>query len=99
MRLVTWNVAGRVRRQPEQAALIAAAGADVVALQEVTVRTLALWRTALAEAGFLATASTLDAAPPAAGRRVLGVLTAAREPLRRLAAPPGVPWPERVLCC
>ena len=27
------------------------------------------------------------------------MLTAAREPLRRLAPPPGVPWPERVLCC
>jgi exodeoxyribonuclease III len=27
------------------------------------------------------------------------VLTAAREPLRRLSPPPGVPWAERVLCC
>src|SRR5919206_392030 len=33
------------------------------------------------------------------GRRALGVVTAAREPLRRLPGPPGVPWPERVLCC
>jgi exodeoxyribonuclease III len=99
VRLVSWNVAGRVTRQPEQAELIAQAEADVVALQEVTARTLPLWRAALAEAGFTTCPSALDDAPPAPGRRRLGVLTAAREPLRRLPGPPGVPWPERVLCC
>jgi exonuclease III len=99
VRLVTWNVAGRVRRQPEQAAVISRCGADVVALQEVTTRTLASWRAALAAVGFAACETSLaDAARPA-GRRVLGVLTAARRPLRRLDSPPGVPWPERVLCC
>lgn len=99
MRLITWNVAGRVGRQPEQAALIAGVGADVVALQEVTARTLPLWRASLAEVGFAGCVSALDGAPSGAGRRVLGVLTAAREPLLRLATPPAVPWPERVLCC
>jgi exonuclease III len=110
MRLVTWNVAGRVGRQPEQAQVIAAVGADVVALQEVTARTLPLWRAALAENGFGACETALEAHParddaPDAGRpasrrrRLLGVLTAARETLVRLPAPPGVPWPERVLCC
>ena len=99
MRLITWNVAGRVGRQPEQAELVVRAEADVVALQEVTARTLWPWRAALAEAGFAACPSALDDAPPAPGRRLLGVLTAAREPLRRLPAPRGVPWPERVLCC
>ena len=49
MRVITWNVAGRVSRQPEQAQAIAAVGADVVALQEVTSRTLPLWRAALAD--------------------------------------------------
>jgi exonuclease III len=99
LRLITWNVAGRVARQPEQAEMIARAGADLVALQEVTARTLPLWRAALAAAGFAAGPCSLDDAPRAAGRRRLGVLTAAREPLRALATPPGVPWPERVLCC
>ena len=99
MRLITWNVAGRVWRQPEQAEAIAAAGADVVALQEVTARTLPLWRAALEAAGFAATENTLDGAPAPGGRRRLGVMTAAREPLLRLATPSGVPWPERVLCC
>ena len=98
MRLLTWNVAGRVTRQPDQAAVLAAAGADIVALQEVTRRTLPLWEAALAEAGFSATACALDAASPQR-RRPLGVLTAARGPLEPLPAPADVPWPERVLCC
>lgn len=99
MRLVTWNVAGRVGRQPEQAAVLAAIGADVVALQEVTRRTLPLWRTALSEMGLAACETTLDGLPAALGRRPLGVLTAARRPLERLPAPPDLPWPERALCC
>ena len=110
MRLVTWNVAGRVGRQPEQAQAIAAAGADLVALQEVTVRTLPLWRAALADSGLPACETALEPHPaagdagavrsPAVRRgRLLGVLTAAREPLVRLPAPSDVPWPERVLCC
>jgi exonuclease III len=63
VRVITWNVAGRVRRQPEQAELIAASGADVVALQEVSPRTLPRWREALAAAGFADCPSALDDAP------------------------------------
>jgi exodeoxyribonuclease-3 len=99
LRLVTWNVAGRVGRQPAQAELVVRAGADIVALQEVTARTLPLWRRSLADAGFVACPSALDHSPAASGRRVLGVLTAARQRLRPLATPTAVPWPERVLCC
>ena len=98
MRLITWNVAGRLRRQPEQAELIARVGADVVALQELTAQTLPLWRASCAAMGLVSCESSLDAAAAVAGRRRLGVLIAAREPLRRLEPPP-VPWPERVLCC
>jgi exonuclease III len=99
VRLVTWNVAGRVTRQPEQAAALAALEADVVALQEVTARTLPLWRTELERAGFGGIECTLDDASRAPGRRSLAVLTAAREPLQRLPEQPDVPWPERLLCC
>jgi exonuclease III len=99
VRLVTWNVAGRVRRQPEQGAALAAMAADVVALQEVTARTLPLWRAALAEAGLGACETALDDVAAAPRRRRLGVLTASRTPLRRLPSPPDAPWPERVLCC
>jgi exodeoxyribonuclease III len=58
-----------------------------------------MWHAALVDAGLGSCHTTLDAAPEAAGRRLLGVLTAAREPLRPLAAPPEMPWGERILCC
>ena len=82
--VLTWNVAGRVRRQPEQAAAVAAIGADVVALQEVTARTLPLWRAALADAGLAhvetrAGRARRDAAA-AAARRAHGRARAARAP-------------------
>jgi exonuclease III len=99
VRLVTWNVAGRVTRQAEQAAAVAAIEPDVVALQEVTARTLPLWQRALAEAGFVSVRTALtEVTRPVGGRRLLGVLTAARLELRVLPAP-DVPWPERLLCC
>jgi len=98
LRLVTWNVAGRVTRQPEQAAALAAVEADVVALQEVTARTLPMWHAELERAGFASVKTALsEGLRAAAGRRPLGVLTAAREPLTALV-PPRVPWPERLLC-
>jgi exodeoxyribonuclease-3 len=86
-------VAGRVTRFPEQAEVVAGAAADVVALQEVTAKTAPWWRDALAAAGLTHCAVTRPEKP-----RRLGVLTAAREPLRELPAPEGLPWPERVLC-
>ncbi len=48
--------------------MIARAGADVIALQELTARTLPLWRASLAAIGFAAAETSLDAArrrPPA----------------------------------
>jgi exonuclease III len=65
----------------------------------VTARTLPTWRAALAEAGFAGCVSSLDTAVVPKTRRTLGVLTAARDPLVRLASPAEVPWPERILCC
>jgi exodeoxyribonuclease III len=93
MRVITWNVAGRVTRHAEQAEAVAAVAPDVVALQEVTAKTAPWWREALAAAGLAHCAGT-RAEPP----RRLGVLTAAREPLRELPKPDDLPWPERVLC-
>jgi exonuclease III len=96
VRLLTWNVAGRLTKHPEQAAAVAAAGADVVCLQEVTARSLPLWREAL---DGMEVACSLDDAPEVPRRRPLGVLTAAREPLAVLPRPADMPWPERILCC
>jgi exodeoxyribonuclease-3 len=97
VRLVTWNVAGRVSAQPQQAAALASINADVVALQEVTVRTAPLWRASFADVGFV-TIDALDGLPSGPSRRRLAVLTASRSELTRLQVPE-LPWPERVLRC
>jgi exonuclease III len=97
VRLVTWNVAGRVARQAEQAQALAGLDADVVALQEVTARTLPLWRAALTAAGLGHAETALEPPRPTPATRRLGVLTAARSPLTRLPDPADAPWPERVL--
>src|SRR5262245_4729689 len=98
MRVVTWNVAGRVGSHTAQARMLASQDADVVALQEVTPRTAPLGHESLAAAGFASVVDAVDELPPKPSKRRLAVLTAARSELERLPAPE-VPWPERVLCC
>jgi exonuclease III len=96
MRLVSWNVAGRIQRQPEQAAAVAAIVPDVVCLQEVTVNSLPLWRASLAEIGLEHSVTPLDVDRPPKPRR-LAVLTAARQPVEALDPPPDLPWFERAV--
>lgn len=95
MRLVSWNVAGRLARQPDQARAVLSIAPDVVVLQEVTVNSLPLWREALHAAGLTHTLTPLDDGRPPKPRR-LAVLTASRTPARRLPLT-GLPWPERAL--
>jgi exonuclease III len=93
--VVTWNVAGRVRSVPEQAAALAEVEADVVALQEVRTSALAAWRSELRALGY---DQVLASDPPGTSpERRLGVLIAARVPLAPAPSPPGLPWPERHL--
>ena len=100
LRLITWNVARRVQALAAQATALAERAPDVVALQEVSARTLALWEAALPAIGLPHVASTLRDADPArepAGPRRTGVLLAAREPLEARPRLLPVPWPETAL--
>src|SRR3954447_15684568 len=90
--VLTWNVAGRVRAVPEQAAALAEMPADVVALQEVRAAALSPWRGELERLG---SPHVLASEPPGTRpERRLGVLVAARIPLAPAPAP-ALPWPER----
>jgi exonuclease III len=94
MMLLCWNVAGRLKRQPEQAELIAELGPDVVCLQEIIPRSAPVWTDALRAAGWEHCAiAQPDGARP---ERPLSVLTAARTPLTQLRIA-DVPWSERAL--
>jgi exonuclease III len=92
--LVSWNVAGRKTRLPEQVERVLALEPDVVCLQEVTPVTAQPWVERLAEGGLVAALAPLPAAR--VGSRPLAVLTAARTPLE-LRPVADAPWSERVL--
>ncbi len=97
--MVTWNVARRNSRLVEQAAALAEREPDVVALQEVTSRTLPLWRAALKTIGLPHVRASLDRADPArepTDRRRTGVLLSSRTSLADASALP-VPWPETAI--
>ena len=99
MQLLSWNVAGRVRRVEEQAAALAEQPADVIALQEVRVSTMSAWRNALSALGYEHVRTTFDERDPLVRQepdRRLGVLLAGREPIDPIAAPE-IPWPERLM--
>ncbi len=96
---MSWNVARRNSRLAEQAAALAGREPDVVALQEVTNRTLPLWKAALKTIGLPHVRASLDWADPArepATRRVTGVLLGSRTSLEDASALM-VPWPETAL--
>jgi len=95
MRVLTWNVAGRLSRLDEQAARVLHHDADVVCLQEVIPSALERWRARLEGDGYAVLASPVSPAAPRVHR--LGVLVAGR-PAVALAEQPAVPWPERLLC-
>lgn len=101
LRLITWNVARRVSRIVEQATALAVREPDVVALQEVTRRTLPVWRSAFEFMGLAHVRASLDAADPAripATRRLTGVMLASRTALCDARQPLVVPWPETSMC-
>lgn len=99
LRVVTWNVARRGTRIVEQATALATREPDVVALQEVTRQTVAVWRSAFELMGLVHVQASLDDADPArapATRRTTGVMLASRTPLRTREAF-AMPWPETAL--
>jgi exodeoxyribonuclease III len=100
LRVITWNVARRGSRIVEQATVLAAREPDIVALQEVTRRTVTLWRRAFELMGLVHVRASLDDADPAwapATRRATYVMLASRTLLRDAPQTLPVPWPETAL--
>ncbi|WP_217912763.1 endonuclease/exonuclease/phosphatase family protein [Miltoncostaea marina] len=92
LRVLSWNVAGRVAVLERQIARVVGERPDVVLLQETTRRTTPAWREALEAAGLGVRATE----PPGPGARRLGALAAARGHVRDPAGAPTAPWPERL---
>jgi exonuclease III len=101
LRLITWNVARRRSGLVEQATVLAMRQPDIVALQEVTRQTVAVWCRAFALMGLEYVRSSLDDADAARepiARRRTGVMLAARMPLLDVGHPLALPWPETAAC-
>jgi exonuclease III len=100
-KVISWNLAGRVRRIPQQIEMLASREPDLVALQEVRRPGLSRLRTLLADGGMIHQADSFELAPCPAlltGPRRYGLLIASRFSIRPWE--PGrfhVPWPERIL--
>jgi len=101
MRLISWNVQNPgAPRLHNQIAALATRTPDIVALQEVTLRSVSQFHTQLAELGLTYAIDSFrlaDGTTPFTGPRKYGELIASRWPLDPLPANFPIPWPERVL--
>jgi exonuclease III len=96
MRLISWNVAGRVKRCEQQVGLITSRAPDIIALQEVTTKSYSQFEYLLKEHGFNHIIESVQLGSEL-GRRY-GELIASRLPLNKLPASDlKIPWSERVL--
>ena len=93
-RVLTWNVAGRVKNCGAQIELVTTDGADVVCLQEITPTSQDAWTRGLEEAGYRVVVSPYLVDPQ--GSRRLTTMIAARDEIEPAPAP-DLPWPERHL--
>jgi exonuclease III len=101
MKLLSWNVNGRVGTVARQASEILGRHPDVVALQEVTAASRPFLRQAFEKGGLTSIVDSfalLESTSHLIGPRRYGLLMAARFPLTSLTNLHfSVPWPERVL--
>jgi len=101
MKLISWNVAARVKKQPQQLDAVLEQAPDLVALQEVTTKTARMWKVGLREAGFEHALSSFDFAEESdslSGGRGRALLVASRWPLEILDQKGlEMPWMERLL--
>lgn len=101
MRLMTWNVNGRVKNILAQVDAMEKSECDIIALQEVKINTAKIFHSELKKLGFNhITDSFIHSSNPSIliGPRKYGELIASKCPIQIL--PPqdfDVPWPERVL--
>jgi len=84
MKIISWNVANRIRKQPLQLDALVSKKPDIIGLQEVKRRALLLWVEGLKKEGYIHTISSLGlhgGNNESTGVRRCGVLIASRWPL------------------
>lgn len=101
MKILSWNVAYRVRKQKDQLEGVISRTADVIGLQEVTTSTLPIWVEGFHKSGYPYTTSTFETSRDQSiliGPRKYGLLIASRWPLNLIDhRAVDIPWHERFL--
>jgi len=101
MKIISWNVANRIKKQPLQLDALLSEEPDVIGLQEITNKTFPLWSKGLKKAGYDHIASSLDIYEnniDSIGSRRYGIVIASRWPLQLIdQSLLSIPWPERLL--
>lgn len=100
LRLISWNVAGRVKKFTAQVESLVGQNPHIIALQEITKTTIPLWRRELEERGYWVITSfdLVDEQGVLKGGRKYAVLTSSKWPIEALSPTDfEVPWPERIL--
>jgi exonuclease III len=101
MKIISWNVAHRVRKQKLQLSALISRKPDVIGLQEVTNKTLPLLVEGLQEEGYLHTISSFDLHDNNSeliGPRKYGILIASRWPMTPInQSSLKIKWPERLV--
>ena len=101
MKLISWNVAARVKKQPQQLEAVLGQEPDLVALQEVTLKTARMWKAGLIEARFEYKLSSFEVSyepDQLIGGRGRALMVASRWPLSILPQDElDMPWKERLV--
>jgi exodeoxyribonuclease III len=97
IRIITWNVARRASALADQATALAEREPDLVALQEVTARTMPVWSRAFELMGLPSVRASTTSASSGASRRRMFVMLASRVALADPQEPLVVPRPESAL--
>jgi len=101
MKIISWNVANRIKKQSLQLDALLSEEPDVIGLQEITNKTFPLWSKGLKKAGYDHIASSLDVYEnkiDSIGPRRYGIVIASRWPLQLIdQSLLSIPWPERLL--
>lgn len=101
MKIISWNVAGRVRKQQLQMDSLLSRKPNVIGLQEVTSKTFLLWVEGLKKEGYIYTIPTFSlhgGNSKLKGPRRYEILVASRWPLDRIdQSSLKIPWHERLV--
>jgi len=101
MKIISWNVAGRVHKQKLQMDALLLRKPGVIGLQEVTSKTLPLWVEGLQKKGYIHTFSSFSlhgGNRKLIGPRKYGILIASRWPLEPVDQHSlKIPWHERLM--